>query len=157
MVLEGVEFLVHSCVMRHGSVYFRALLREARVRVQGTKFKIALLETEGVLSECAFRVALDFIYTGHACVDASSLMTVGQWTEGDGSEMTRLLDVLRAADFLSLDAMVGAYTQLFKQRLTPETVIDGLTSVCNIDGLHAARKVAIDYFVANVVSVQVRD
>jgi hypothetical protein len=60
------------------------------------------------------------------------------------------------ADYMSLDSMVDAYTQLFKQRLTPETVLAGLHLVGDIDGLHAAHKAAIVYFIANVPLMRVR-
>jgi hypothetical protein len=50
---------------------------------------------------------------------------------------------------------VDAYTQLFKQRLTPETVVAGLGLIGDIDGLHAARKAAMVYFVENVPLMKV--
>jgi acetylglutamate kinase len=42
------------------------------------------------------------------------------------------------ADYMSLDSMVDAYTHLFRQRLTPETVVAGLGLVGDIDEVDTA-------------------
>ena len=52
--------------------------------------------------------------------------------------------------------MLDAYTQLFRLRLTPETVLGALGLVGDVDGLHVARKAAIEFFVANANLVTVR-
>jgi hypothetical protein len=156
--IAGEVFNVHSVVMRHGSEYFRGLLANAAGRGGKAKAKLhfSLSDKDSFsIGHRSFRVVLDFIYTGHAIVSASELKAVGQWPD-NWSDQSILAAVLMVADYMSLDSMVDAYTQLFKQRLTPETVVAGLGLIGNVDGLHAARKAAMVYFVANVPLMKVR-
>lgn len=155
VVVNGMPFQVHSCVMRHGSDYFRGLLAIENVPDALGKYHIVFRERENGVGCREFRVVLDFIYTGHAIVSASELKAVGQWKD-ECTDVSILVVVMQAADFLSLDSMLDAYTQLFRQRLTPETVIEGLIEMGDNDGLHMARKVATEYFVENVTLVEVR-
>jgi hypothetical protein len=154
VALDGRTFKVHSCVMRSGSDYFRGMLANA-VRRAG-KFHFALSHENSTSLDCrSFRVVLDFIYTGQAIMSAAELKAVGQWTL-EWTDLSILVDVLLVADYLVLEPMLEAYTEQFKRRLTPATVLEGLRLVGDVFGLHAATKAAIQYYVANVADVPVR-
>ena len=154
VALNGTTFKVHSCVMRSGSEYFRGMMANAVRR--GGKMHLALSQDNCSSLDCrSFRVVLDFIYTGHAIVSAAELKAVGQWTV-EWTDLSILVDVLLVADYLSVEPMLEAYTEQFKRRLTPATVLEGLRLVGDVFGLHAAREAAIEFFVANVDLVEVR-
>lgn len=153
--VAGVLFKVHSCVMRNGSEYFRGLLENARP--EDGKFHFSFSRSdESAVGVQAFRVVLDFIYTDQATVHMPDVIAVGRWDDDEGwSPMAALVDVLRAADYLSIEPMVQAYTQVLKQTLTPETVVDVLELLEDISGLQEARQAAVKYFVQHAGLVQV--
>ena len=158
VAVGGQVFKMHSCVMRVGCDYFRGLLENARL--DNGRFVFVLRKCDqNPVGPQAFRAALDYIYTDKPTMHAPDLFALGQY--GDDIYVWKpyavVVDVLKTADFLLIEPMVNAYTQLLQHILTPETVVDVLELLENIPGLHQAREVATEYFVKNAGAVQVRE
>lgn len=150
---EREDFSVHASMMEHSSGYFNSLLKHES-RTDGI-FNIKLLWKTGV-SKFSFRLVLDFIYTGLPCISAEDMISVARWDPADGDLTELEISVLIAADFFGVEDMVLAYSQLFQQRLTFDSVVYKLASICRVPGLLDARAAAVGYIVDNLQHVQVR-
>lgn len=162
MEIHGQEFKLHAAVMSNGSRYFATALGTPHFscawnkKTDGKyflKFDSDFVEVQFVRQ--AFNMVVDFIYSGSATVSEAETIEMTGWTEETGPFMHLECDILKLADFFQMDWMLSVYTTIFQKRLTPTTVLEKLSYVCQVPGLKEARRAAIDYLVENIAAVQV--
>jgi hypothetical protein len=150
--------------MGHASHYFKLVLKDTfncawNLKKDGKYYTRLCREKCGVeYLEEAFTMVVDFAYTGKPIVSMQETMHMVGWSDDEDAPPSMLLecDILKLADFLSMDWMVSVYTSLFHLRLTPTTVLGKLCIVSKIPGLKDATSAAIDYLVENIDAVKVQ-
>lgn len=150
--------------MGHASHYFKLVLKDTfncawNLKKDGKYYTRLCPAKCGVeYLEEAFTMVVDFAYTGKPIVSMEQTMHMVGWLDDDDAPPSMLLecDILKLADFLSMEWMVSVYTSIFHLRLTPTTVLGKLCIVSKIPGLKDATSAAIDYLVENIDAVKVQ-
>ena len=110
--------------------------------------------SDKAVSPAAFRVVLNFVYTGFVPVCPEEMLALAEYA-GAFQDLER--EVLVAADFFCEYSMVEVCADLFERRLTVHTAIEQLVwAISTGDGLlEYVRDPMLRYFNVNAAAIQV--
>jgi hypothetical protein len=150
VVVHGERFKVHKNVMACRSEHFKVAFAQL---ASSNEPKNECFITDQAVSAAAFRVVLNFWYTGDVPVCPQETLDVAKYT-GAFRDLER--EVLVAADFFCEYGMMECCTHLFEQRLTVHTAVEQLVWALSLSiGLVNVTNDATQYFLKNAAAIQV--
>lgn len=151
VVVHGERFKVHKNVMACRSEYFKAAFGQLHSS-SGPKNECFI--TDKAVSPAAFRVVLNFLYTGDVPVCPNEMLALARYT-GTFQDLER--EVLVTTDFLCEYSMLAVCADLFEKRLTVHTVIEQLVWAMSVSSclFEYVGDPSLKYFNQNAVAIQV--